>query len=134
MEIKQRLKIAVSNEVKAIGQKAASRGHRAVQVIRNTELRVLKGTRSGRLYGKHRASAAGEAPAVKTGRLRSQWHGSVQGSVNSKGASVIPTLESKTPYAGILDKGTRRMASRPFKDRIAEAALPEVKKIFEESY
>ena len=44
-----RLKIAVDDTVKKVNREAASRGMRAVNAIRNAELEVLSGKRSGRV-------------------------------------------------------------------------------------
>lgn len=61
-----RLKIAVDEVVKNVGRQAISRGTRAVNALRNAELEVLKGQRSGRVYKKpysratYTASAPGE--------------------------------------------------------------------------
>lgn len=66
-----RLKIAVDDTVKKVNREAASRGMRAVNAIRNAELEVLRGKRSGRVYRKphtkshYTASAPGEPPCKK---------------------------------------------------------------------
>lgn len=51
-----RLKIAVDDTVKKVNREAASRGMRAVNAIRNAELEVLSGKRSGRVYRKPHTS------------------------------------------------------------------------------
>ena len=59
---------------------------RAVNAIRNAELEVLRGKRSGRVYRKphtkshYTASAPGEPPARRTGNLRLNWNGTVESS------------------------------------------------------
>ncbi len=86
---------------KDINRKVVARGTRVANALRTAELEVLKGNRSGRVYKKpdtygksrtkstrkllkdyghklkggqlYRASAAGEAPARRTGALRLQW-------------------------------------------------------------
>ena len=78
------LRIAVDRVVENVGRQAVSRGTRAVNAIRNAELDVLKGSRSGRVYKKpyssatYTASAPGEPPARRSGALRLNWHGEVQ--------------------------------------------------------
>jgi len=65
------------------------------------------GPKSGRFYGRHQASAAGESPAVGTGNLRN----TVGVAQRQKGeALVVITAE----YAAYLEYGTRYMAARPF--------------------
>lgn len=135
------LRIKVDKTVKQINQQVVSKGTRAVNAIRNAELEVLKGERSGRVYRKpysratYRASAPGEAPARRTGALRLGWNGRVKkGAASGHSTSIIAELESSTPYAGYLENGTAKMAPRPFRERIAEKAKPEIEKIYREPY
>ncbi|MCM1245499.1 MAG: hypothetical protein NC293_07640 [Roseburia sp.] len=124
-----------------INRQVASRGARTVNVLRNAELEVLKGQRSGKMYRKphnkamYRASAPGEAPARRTGVLRLGWNGRVKrNAAFGRSTSIIAELESTAPYAGYLDNGTSKMAPRPFTDRIIEKAKPEIEKIYREPY
>lgn len=135
------VRVKVDKTVRHINQQVVSRGTRAVNAIRNAELEVLKGQRSGRVYRKpysratYTASAPGEAPARRTGALRLGWNGRVKRNTSSgRNSSIIAELESTTPYAGYLDNGTSRMAPRPFTDRITEKAKPEIEKIYREPY
>lgn len=150
------------NEIKeGISRQVASRGARAVNALRNAELEVLKGQRSGKVYKKpgtygvaskatrklrteyghklrggqlYRASAPGEAPAKRTGNLRLHWNGNVKVDGNSKnGVTVSAVLESQEKYAVCLEKGMG-MAPRPFVDKIIEKAEPEIKKIYIEPF
>ena len=140
-EAKGRLKIAVDETILKVNREAASRGVRAVNALRDAERNVLKGKRSGRTYRKpyskatYTASAPGEPPARRTGNLRLNWNGTVEGSAASSGGIAIKAvLESQEKYAGYLEHGTSRMDPRPFKDRIVEKATPEIKRIYNESY
>ena len=126
-----------------INGKVRSRGTRAVNALRNAELRVLRGQRSGSVYKKpfvkstYRASAPGEPPARRTGNLRLHWNGQVKdGQRTSRGVSIIAQLESQEPYAGILEGGSpkTKLAPRPFVEKIKEEAAPEIKKIYSEPY
>ena len=125
-----------------VNRQVISRGVRAVNAMRNAELEVLKGQRSGRSYRKphtknatYTASAPGEAPARRTGNLRLHWNGQVK-SENSPGGgvTVIAELESRESYASRLENGTRKMAPRPFVDRIKEKAMPEIERIYKQPY
>ena len=59
--------------------------------MRNAELEVLKGQRSGRTYRKphskatYTASAPGEPPARRTGNLRMHWNGQVKSEGSTAG-------------------------------------------------
>lgn len=135
-----RLKIAVDDTVKKVNREAASRGMRAVNAIRNAELEVLRGKRSGRVYRKphtkshYTASAPGEPPARRTGNLRLNWNGAVESSSTGSGLRVTAVLESQERYSTYLENGTRRMAPRPFKQPISEKAMPEIERIYHEKY
>lgn len=135
-----RLKIAVDDTVKKVNLEAASRGMRAVNAIRNAELEVLSGKRSGRVYRKphtkshYTASAPGEPPARRTGNLRLNWNGTVESSSTGSGLRVTAVLESQERYSTYLENGTRRMAPRPFKQPISEKAMPEIERIYHEKY
>lgn len=135
-----RLKIAVDDTVKKVNREAASRGMRAVNAIRNAELEVLRGKRSGRVYRKphakshYTASAPGEPPARRTGNLRLNWNGTVESSSTGSGLRVTAVLESQERYSTYLENGTRRMAPRPFKQPISEKAMPEIELIYHEKY
>lgn len=134
------LKIAVDDTVKKVNREAASRGTRAVNAIRNAELEVLSGKRSGRVYRKphtkshYTASAPGEPPARRTGNLRLNWNGTVESSSTGSGLRVTAVLESQERYSTYLENGTRRMAPRPFKQPISEKAMPEIERIYHEKY
>lgn len=135
-----RLKIAVDDTVKKVNREAASRGMRAVNAVRNAELEVLRGKRSGRVYRKphtkshYTASAPGEPPARRTGNLRLNWNGTVESSSIGSGLRVTAVLESQERYSTYLENGTRRMAPRPFKQPISEKAMPEIERIYHEKY
>ncbi len=131
----------VSEAAAGISRQAASRGVRAVNALRNAELNVLKGQRSGKRYRKYpyksmyTASAPGEPPARRTGNLRLHWNGQVKKGVSSgNGVEIIAELESQEPYAAALENGTSKMAPRPFVEKIKEEAAPEIQRIYSEPY
>lgn len=135
------IRATVKDQVTNINRKVVSRGVRAVNALRNAELEVLKGQRSGRVYRKpyskatYTASAPGEPPARRTGNLRMHWNGQVKSEKSSgRGIAIIAELESQEAYAGILDNGTSKMAARPFTKKIKEKAMPEIKRIYSEPY
>lgn len=135
------VRATVKDQVTNINRKVVSRGVRAVNAIRNAELEVLKGQRSGRVYKKpfskatYTASAPGEPPARRTGNLRMHWNGQVKSeNASGGGVAIVAELESQEPYAGYLENGTSKMAPRPFVDKIKEEAMPEIQKIYSEPY
>lgn len=75
------IRATVKGQVAKINRQVVARGVRAVNAVRNAELEVLKGQRSGRTYRKphskatYTASAPGEPPARRTGNLRMHWNG-----------------------------------------------------------
>ncbi len=131
----------VSEMTEDINRKALARGTRAVNALRNAELNVLKGERSGKRYRKYpyksmyTASAPGEPPARRTGNLRLHWNGQVKkGASSGNGVEVIAELESQESYAAELENGTSNMAPRPFVEKIKEEAAPEIQRIYSEPY
>ncbi len=135
------IRATVKDQVTNINRMVVSRGVRAVNAMRNAELEVLKGRRSGKVYRKphskayYTASAPGEPPARRTGNLRMHWNGQVKSENTSGGGiAVIAELESQEPYANTLENGTSKMAARPFTEKIKEKAMPEIKRIYGEPY
>lgn len=135
------IRATVKGQVTEINRKVVSRGVRAVNAIRNAELEVLKGQRSGRVYRKphsratYTASAPGEPPARRTGNLRMHWNGQVKSEgASDGGVAIIAELESQESYAGYLENGTSKMAARPFTEKIKEEARPEIERIYSEPY
>ena len=63
------------------------------------------------------------------------WNGQVKAENSADGGiTVIVELESQESYAAELENGTSRMAPRPFSEKIKEKALPEIERIYSESY
>lgn len=80
--------------------------------------------KTGRQYGKHRASAPGESPAVDSGNLI----GSIQ--------QIFPsTLEGRVgtnvEYAIYLEQGTARMAARPLWEKTRTESLPTLEQMLD---
>lgn len=156
------IRATVKEQVADINRQAVSRGVRAVNALRNAELEVLKGQRSGKVYRKpgtygkmskatkkllgdydhklkggqlYRASAPGEPPARRTGNLRMHWNGQVKSeNASGGGVTVVAELESQEPYAAALEHGTPKMAARPYVEKIKEKAMPEIGRIYKEPY
>lgn len=136
------VRATVKGMVGGINRQLLSRGVRVVNAMRNAELEVLKGQRSGRIYRKphtkkatYTASAPGEPPAKRFGDLRMHWNGEVEKGQSRKGmVEIVAKLESAEKYSGWLNNGTKKMKARPFTDRILEKAKPDIKRIFTNSF
>lgn len=131
----------IQEVTETVDKKILSRAFYSLNALRNAELDVLSGKRSGKTYKKpnvkkyYKASVAGEPPASRTGALRLHWSGNVQNVASyGNGIRVIAELESNSEYAEYLENGTSKMAPRPFIKRIRDSAEPEVRKIFEAPY
>ncbi len=162
VQVERAIKAKVAEMTESINRKVVARGTRAVNALRNAELRVLKGQGSGRVYKKpdtygaaskatrkllgdyghrlrggqlYRASAPGEVPARRTGNLRMHWNGRVESAAASDGGvTVIAEIESQERYAADLEHGTKKIAPRPFVERIKKEAEPEIRKIYSRAY
>jgi hypothetical protein len=73
--------------------------------------------KSGRMYGRHQASAPGEAPAIDTGALTNSIQVAMEGDMT---AYVFTNME----HGPGLEYGTRKMAARPFMLPAAEDERP----------
>ncbi len=117
------LRIAVDNEIQKINQKAIARAPRAVNAIRNAELKVLSGNKS--------PSPPGSPPGRRTGHLRLAWTGGSDVTGGSgKGIALKVWLESGSHYSGYLEDGTRKMAARPFVEKIKVVAAPKIVAVY----
>lgn len=67
---------------------------------------------TGRIYGKHQASAPGEPPAADSGDLRRKTQADTQ--VRRDGGDLVGRVVANTEYAHGLEVGTERIAPRPF--------------------
>lgn len=128
----RRLRIEVNSLVLEINQNARSRARRGVNLLRNAALEVLGQNGSGRVYGKHVASAPGQPPAPDTGNLRRNWRQAVLAYPNGKGLgiNIHMRITSDVFYADFLEHGTRKMAARPYRERIKAKARPQIVALF----
>ena len=126
------LRVEVNAIVQEMNQNAQSRARRGVNLLRNAALEVLGQDGSGRRYGRHIASAPGQPPAPDKGNLRRNWRQAVIGYPNGKGLGITIKMQitSDVKYAMFLEKGTRKMAARPFKERIKTKARPPIEALF----
>lgn len=83
---------------------------------------------SGRVYGKHQASAPGEPPAVDTGRLRNATQADTQ--VRREGDDIVGRVVANVEYAHALEVGTERIAPRPFLGLLATDHADDLRQAF----
>ena len=122
-----------------------------VQYLRNAELKVLSGQRSGKRYNvpgtgrvkyykrkhkatitykKYTASAPGEPPAVRTGGFRTSWQPVVKDMADGVHLR-LNTSQNGRKYPAYLQNGTGKMAPRPYVEKIQKMAEPQIRKVYQ---
>lgn len=130
------LQVEVDETVRQLNLEARSRARRAVNALRNSALNVLSGERHGKegyvpaTRRKYITSAPGEPPAVRSGNLRRNWRQYVLGEFHTGGAKITARIKSDMPYSDFLDKGTKKMAARPYKQKVKDEAMPAINQIY----
>lgn len=89
---------------------------------------ILSQPGSGKTYGKHTASAPGEPPAPDTGQLRAATQADTN--VRREGSDLVGRVVANKEYALALEKGTERMAARPFMSLLATDHKDELRTAF----
>lgn len=112
--------LAQAKAVKGI-QRAALQGEARVKAI-------LSQPGSGRMYGKHQASAPGEPPAPDSGQLRAATQADTQ--VREDGADLVGRIVANKEYAHALEVGTERIAPRPYFGVLATDHADELRQAF----
>lgn len=141
----------------SIQNQMEGRAVRASYELYNSAQLVLRGQRSGRRYkvpgtykrqrdktdGKmkngryYTASAPGEPPAVRTGAFRMSWQPyarRVYGVYFSRIESELMTENGKYNLGEILENGTKRMAPRPYTEKVIKGAENKINAIYSEPY
>lgn len=135
----------IATTLKGVQKEVSQRAYRASNELRNAELYVLRGQRSGKKYRvpgtrrKYTASAPGESPAVRTGVFRLSWGTHVHVEKNGTHFRAVSAIESKERAGGrrlgeMLENGTGRIAPRPYKQKVIDRALPKIKAIYQKPY
>lgn len=135
---------AVEDVIDDIKDDLEERGKEINQILKNELDETLSGEGTGRKYkikstGKYyTASAAGEAPATRTGELKNSFSKVLSMVNDSIHASVESNLQvgktNKYNLAELLDKGTKKMSPRPFKKKTLQGALKEAEPILQKKY
>lgn len=152
----------VDSLVSEAGQEAKARASRTADELQNQLNNVLRDDRHGRRYkvpgtygwqkdpvtGRMRngvyytASAPGEPPANRTGAFRTSWHrrtyaeelGDNNFNVHGVTESDLKVGKKGHLLGNILEDGTPRMAPRPYKQRVIDAAMPKIRQIYNDPY
>jgi HK97 gp10 family phage protein len=104
-----RLKTKMDKAAKAAEKSALDAMVRTAYATQANAVRMIhSGPKTGAVYGKHQASAPGEAPASDTGNLAR----SIKVKFDLKQGWAV--VKATAPYAFWLEFGTTRMAPRPF--------------------
>lgn len=112
----------VENAIRETNHKTMQKAFRVSNAMRNSVIEVLTNDSP---------SAPGNPPGVRSGYLRRAWKTGVRNvGRHGKCVSIVAYADSKAPYAGYLEDGTRKMDARPFVDPILEDVEPEVHSIF----
>jgi len=97
----------------------------AGNLVRNTAITSIQsGAKSGVMYGKHQASAPGQAPATDTGFLQSNIV------LNIEASGLVANVESRAKYSKFLEFGTVKMKARPFMFPALEENKPKIRRLF----
>ena len=125
------LKLNSHNILPKLESVATQRMTAAANEVRNETIKTLSGNRTGRTYKvpgtqvTYTASAPGEPPAVQTGQLRN----SIRDNVYSEGKSVKGEVGTELMKGLWLEKGTSKMAPRPWLEPSFNKSLERVKEI-----
>lgn len=78
----------------------------------------------------YQASAPGEPPAQRTGRLRQSFYLTVD--PDPEGDRFLANIRTNVYYADDLELGTEKIDPRPFMGPAIEKSLPTIQKIYED--
>jgi len=89
---------------------------------------ILNRPGTGRQYGKHRASAPGEPPAPDTGSLRANTNADPD--LKPDGEDITGRIVANSAQASALERGTERIAARPFLGLLATDHRDDLQRAF----
>ena len=101
-------------EIEKIRNEVRGANLEGAKELRNAALQVLRGPSP---------SAPGNPPGVRSGDLRRNW------TMESSSENLI-AIRSGMIYSGFLEDGTKKMAARPYVDKVKETAEPKIVEIF----
>lgn len=98
----------------------------------HTKKLIKNPPKTGRMYGMHQASAPGEAPANKTGRLMNSISYSIH-STHELEIGASARSNKGAPYPRFLEEGTKKMAPRPYLIKSADYMDNEIVQLLEKT-
>jgi hypothetical protein len=145
MNAARTVRLRVDSALNSLQSETVKRSYQAGNHLRNASLLVLRGTRSGRRYlvpstkQPYKASAPGEAPAVRTGLFRLSWQNRVSAEKRGLVFRAVAAIESalmagKWNLGALLEYGTRKIKPRPYKQAIKDRALPQILALFRKPF
>lgn len=144
----------INNHLEGIEKEYGKRAYKVANQTRNELIKVMQGTRSGRVYkvpGTHgnnggrasgveyTASAPGEVPAIRTGGLRSSYGAKLSMSRSGNNLTLESGVESGYRSGNyligeLLENGTKNMDPRPFKEQVIDKVTPYAQRIYSAPY
>lgn len=118
-----RAKMARLVETKA----AAGLLNASIQGERDAKV-LLSQPGSGQQYGDHKSSAPGQPPAPDTGHMRAATQATLE--VVRSGDDLASHVVTNVPQAVAMEKGTERMAARPYLSRLGSDYGPGLHRAF----
>jgi len=117
-------------KMQALSDRAAEGGVRAAlgEGERILKEDILNRAGTGELYGKHRASAPGQPPAPDLGNLRANTN--ADPALQKDGEDTVGRIVANSEYALPLEKGTERVAARPFLGLLASDHRDDLRQAF----
>lgn len=127
----------VTEKINTIKRQLPERAMQVAIELKNTELEVNSGSRSGRVYGNHIASAPGESPASMSGTFKNSFTPLVR-TTGDRHTSYIESKHNVGKYnlGELLENGSPggKLAPRPYADKIIQKTKDKAVEIYSRPY
>jgi len=128
------IRLTVERITQTVEREVVSRAYRVSNVLRNSAIYTLRGPSP---------SPPGSPPGVRGGVFRNSWQPGVRIEKGGSGLRAVSQIENPITVTGrsrtwvlgeLLEEGTRKMAARPYQEKIKEHAKPEIERIYSEPF